>query len=412
MRAREIWSARVATIAMTACLAVLSPSVAAAQPGFTVTLGRAFNSVSDPNVPSESRQTLAGTVEAEHVLAAERLRLFYTLDAGNYTTPGDWRYFLNNVGATWRVTLGEKKRNFLYLSGSGSWRTNGTSWAAADYRALGLMANVEVHPSAGATVRFGYRLDAREFPDLAALDQVQHDGFLSALVNLPTRTTLIGEAHLGAKSYSDTVVVPVPLQPSEPISSGSGAGRMGRGMGPSLRGVSLASSPTIEQNQAGLISWTARIAQSLTDRTGASFQYAQRITFGRVAPLVVTTPALYFDDGVYDDPFASDARVPSVTLKHLFAGGMAVEAFASRMLKDYNALLALDRNGAGLPSLALRKDRIWRAGAGWTMPLLPSKTGPLGIDLNVDYLFTRHQSNDAFYNYTSHAIGIGATVSY
>src|SRR5512139_508693 len=110
MRVRvQIRWPRSATIALATCLAVLSPSVAAAQPGFTVTFGRAFNSLSDPSAPAESRQTVAGTVEAEHVLAAERLRVFYALDAGTYTTPGDWRYFLNNVGATWRVALGEKK---------------------------------------------------------------------------------------------------------------------------------------------------------------------------------------------------------------------------------------------------------------------------------------------------------------
>ena len=48
-----------------------------------------------------------------------------------------------------------------------------------------------------------------------------------------------------------------------------------------------------------------------------------------------------------------------------------------------------------------RADQVWRANAEWTIPVLPSKTGSLSLELNIDYFFTRHRSNDAFYNYTS-----------
>ena len=71
------------------------------QPGFTVSLGRAFGSIAETGVLSDTRQTTVGGVEAEQMLAAERLRVYYELDAGNYATPGDWHYFLHNAGATW-----------------------------------------------------------------------------------------------------------------------------------------------------------------------------------------------------------------------------------------------------------------------------------------------------------------------
>jgi hypothetical protein len=170
--------------------------------------------------------------------------------------------------------------------------------------------------------------------------------------------------------------------------------------------------PLVERNRAGMVTWMARVAQSLADRTGASIQFSQRATFGRVAPLVVTTPALFFDDGVYDDPFASDARGLTAALKHVFAGGMTLEGSASRMRKDYNSVLALGSDGAASPGLALRSDNVWRAGAGWTIPVFPSRTGPIGVDLEIGYFYTQHRSNDAFYNYRSHALGLGVTVSY
>jgi len=50
-----------------------------------------------------------------------------------------------------------------------------------------------------------------------------------------------------------------------------------------------------------------RAAQSLGERTGLSLQYTWRTVFGSVPPVVVSTPALFFEDGVYDDPYASDA---------------------------------------------------------------------------------------------------------
>jgi len=46
------------------------------------------------------------------------------------------------------------------------------------------------------------------------------------------------------------------------------------------------------------------------------------------------------------------------------------------------------------------------------MPVLPERTGALGLAFTVDYWFTRHQSNDAYYQYTSHLVGAGIRLSY
>jgi len=383
-----------------------------AQPGLTVSIGRAFGSVGAPGASTASRQTTVGAIEVEHALASNRLRLYYEFNGGTYATPGDWHFTLHTAGGTWRVPFGSVQKNTLHLGAFGSWRTNGLSWSASDYRAVGFMANTELHPSGRATVRFGYRLDARHFPDLTELSQVQHDSFASVLVNLPSRTTLVGEVHLGVKSYADTVTTPSALNMSSAWMPAGGSGWMGRGMGPLLRASGVLSGTATDRHRAGMVTWLARVAQSLADRTGATLQYTERVTFGRVAPVVVSTPPAYFEDGVYDDPFASNARVLTATLKHLSAGGMVLEGYVSRMQKEYDGLSALDANGVALSGLPSRADRVWRAGAGWTMPLFASKTGPIGLDLNVDYYFTRHRSNDAFYNYTSHGVATGFSFSY
>ena len=80
--------------------------------------------------------------------------------------------------------------------------------------------------------------------------------------------------------------------------------------------------------------------------------------------------------------------------------------------KDYRATPALDIDGEPLPSGALREDRVWRAGARWGVPLFPERTGPFAVDLDLGYAFTNHRSNDAFYDYSSHAVGITLVLAY
>ena len=67
---------------------------------------------------------------------------------------------------------------------------------------------------------------------------------------------------------------------------------------------------------------TKFLAQSLGLRTGLSLEYTRRSVFGAVPPVVVTTPPVLFEDGVYDDPYASDAsaaRAGSFASSHAWA---------------------------------------------------------------------------------------------
>ena len=393
--------------------------VAQAQPSATVSLGRSFNSFNEASA-ADSRQSTDAAIEAEHLAATGKLRLFYSLDAGTFTTPGDWTYYLHTGGASWRFGKeaedGKPAPQALFVGGSVAWRSNGASWAAADYRGAALFANVERHPSTTSTVRFGYRLDARDFPDFSQLDQIEHDAFASVLVNFPTKTTLIAEVHGGAKDYQGgLLLVEEPITPStptpQPIQPGMGMGRMGPGMGPSFRTTRVTATQTPGE-LSGQVTLLGRIAQSLSDRTGTSFQYVRRSTFGGLPTAVVTTPALFFDDGIYDDPFASHADWVRGALKHVRPGGLEIEAVGAWMAKNYRGMQALDLEGEPVAGGSLREDRIWRAGLGWSIPLFPSKTGPVGLNLDVDYWYTRHRSNDLFYNYRSHVVGVGVTVKY
>jgi hypothetical protein len=182
-------------------------------------------------------------------------------------------------------------------------------------------------------------------------------------------------------------------------------------MGPSFRWTI----PTTERTPGALstqVSFLARVAQSLADRTGLALQYTHRSSFGGLPTAIVTTPALFFDDGIYDDPYASEANTVRATLKHVRPNGLELELQGAWMGKDYRGARALDLEGNPLATDELRGDRIWRTGASLSVPLLSGRTGPLGLSLDGDYWFTRHRSNDVFYNYRSHRVGAGVSVSY
>lgn len=408
--------------ALTAAALVLglAAAPAVAQPSLDVSIARALGSLNQVE-ESASRQTTAATVDAEHNLANERLRLFYSLDTGSYDTPGDWTYYLHTAGTTWRSTKGDSPRPTVFAGGTFSWRANGTSWSAADYRAVGLFTNVSWRPRPAATVRAGYRLDVRRFPDAAELDQEEHGFFGSLLLNLPSRTTIIGEARVGAKSYASlpdgTHAPAVPDAAGEAAWTTASMGGRGRGQGIGSQFSWPGTQGGWAERWAGgstasLVSVMGRVAQSLADRTGVSLQYTRRLSFGGLPTAIVTTPALFFEDGIYDDPFASDAHTLRAGLKQVLRGGSSIEATAMWLAKDFRGTLALGGDGLELPGAPLRNDDIWRTGASWSLPILQGRTGPFGLELGVDYWFTRHRSNDAFYNYSSHTLALGVSLSH
>jgi hypothetical protein len=386
--------------------AATAAAPAAAQIGIEARVGAALDSLSFADAESEDRASAAGFLELEYGFAQRRGRVFYSLDAASYATPGDWTTLLHEVGGVYRIDLSGSETARLFLATSANWRDNGDAWAAAGHRGLSGRANLELRPGAGAaTLRLGYRIDRREFSDLEELDQLEQDGFASALVNLETRTTLVAEIHVGGKSYDGVpAAAATPASPLPPIGRSRGRG----GMGPSRRSEPLL--VTAPGERAGRVAWLVRVAQSLAERTGVSLQYAARHSFGDVPPLLITTPAHFLDDGVYDDPYASDARGGRAVFTHELASWGTTRAWGAWEGKDYAATPALDPDGE--PTPALREDRLWRAGAGWRAPLFPRSTGDVVLDLDVTYAFTRHRSNDAFYDYSSHAAGVSLRLAY
>ena len=191
--AHLIGSAGIAVLVATTC-------VATAQPKVDITVGQALDAwTASGNDSNDFRTVLAAAIE--QAFADARGRAWASSDLFTYASEATGHTVQLASGASWKLTLSED-RSAIYVGGSGLLRRNGDAWTAADVTAGSAFANIAWTPRATASARAGYSLDVRRFDDIASLDHVQHTAFVSGLVNLPSRTTLVGEITLGAKHYA------------------------------------------------------------------------------------------------------------------------------------------------------------------------------------------------------------------
>jgi hypothetical protein len=385
---------------------------AMAQPSVTASVSPGLTSF---NGESGASGTVNGSGQFEYLFKDERVRLVYELETGDFSTPGNWRFVSHSAGGSYRFAFDEKAKTSLYVGGDGYLRRNGDAWGAADFNGAGAFANLELRPGR-ATVRSGYRLDVRRFPDSPAMNQTQHSGFGSVLVSFESRTTLIGEISVGSKHYeavssrTEVLAVHTDTETGAVTSGGMrGRGSASRAMANiTLTPVVVPGSPGSSAQQVTVF---ARVAQSLAARTGLSVEVSRRRVSGEISPALVATPAMFIDDGVYDDLFASDATRGGVTLKSIVPKGIELTGSIFWNDKRYGATYAFDDDGVAVPDL-LRRDRVTTAQGFVTWPLFPSRTGTVALDLITGYDYTKHTSTSALYRYTAHTIRIGLGVTY
>lgn len=403
---------------LAAALVIAAANVVGAQPSATISLG--------PGVDHYDRAARGDTTEPSvsvdgtlaHRFASGRLRVAYDLDVTTYAASGDWRSVQHHLGGSYRVDFGSSATTRLFVGTSTVLRRNGAAWDAADYTGGAVFGNLEVAPREGVTFRTGYRFDVRRFSALPSLDQTQQDVFGSVLVNLPSRTTLIGEASGGFKAYAGGVASSaapgiVESNGTQGMMSGNAPGSPhGPASAVSVSGLAtIAATVSDNSARASAISLYGRLAQGVGARASVIVETSRRFTGGRVVAAVITTPPGFFDDGVYDDPFASDSLFARVAMKLILANDATLSGSGSWQDKPYRETPATDIEGSTRDGV-LRHDRVVRAGVVTTWPLLTARTDVVELDLVTTYDFTRHRSTTADYGYQAHMVGIGVRLSY
>jgi hypothetical protein len=285
---------------------------------------------------------------------------------------------LHNAGATF--SFGSPARAFD-IGGSFFWRANEGTWGAADFRGVNLLASGRLQPISTVSMTATYALYTRTFPEQPALDHTEHLGSARVAANFPTRTTVVGTFSAGQKRYSDREVLP------DVRSTSHG----GRGFGRSLLAMStrtqLAGAPVARTEWT----WALRLAQSLEDRTGVWIEREDRRTGGQLSPAIIWTPPLFYDDGVYDDPYVVEAGTWRAGIKHVFSTGQELEGWWSQSARTYTGLA--------------RSDELSRAGLQAVLPVLASSAAAL--DLLMEYSYFHNDSSEILESYRASQASAG-----
>lgn len=381
---------------MHAVLFVLLTSPAWAQPAGSVTVQVPVQRTTSSGDGIDTSSIVSGAASIEHWFAHDLGRVFYEVALDRYQTDDAWDTWLHNAGGVRTFTFGKTS---LDAGAAFFWRATSGGWADAGFRGVNLQSSVQRELPRGS-VMVGHNFYVRRFEDAPALDQIEHAGNVRALANFPSRTTLIAAASVGWKRYDGGTIA---------TSASGDAGSAGRGPG---RGNMLLR-PVVTYSIAGdpirrtSWSWSARVAQSLDDRTGVWMEREERRTDGEPPPAIVWTPPLFYDDGVYDDPYAIEARTWRAGVRHLFARGDELGVWASRSQRGYAGLGVLDATGE---VSGQRTDTLVRGGVDAT--ILLQATSRVDLRLVGGYGYVKNGSNDAAEAYRSHVVSLGLNLRF
>ena len=336
-------------------------TTALAQPTGAVTFEFPLQTTSGPAADSESSRNLAGSVVLEQWFSSDRAHLFYYASLDRFRTTESFATWLHNAGAARTFTV---DKTTVDLAGSLFWRANTGSWADAGFHGVNLQSSIERTLSTG-TVSTAYNVYRRGFSEAPELDQLEHFVSTRALRNFQTKTTVTGIAGAGWKKYAGET-------------------------SPARRRLWM---------------WSARVAQSLTDRTGVWLEREERRPDGDAPPALVWTPPLFYDDGVYDDPYVVDARTWRMGVRHSFARGDELAYGIDRSNRTFDGLyVASPTDGP------VREDTLLRTGLEAAIVLRSTRLADLVLSAGYGYVW--NDSNDEGQAYRTHVTSLGLSLRF
>jgi hypothetical protein len=365
-----------------------------AQPAGTMTFEFPIQATTVTGGPDQRAGILSGSGSIEHWFAQDRARVFYELAVDRFRTEEEWDTWLHNAGAVRTFAFGDTRVN---TGAAAFWRVNSGGWADASFRGVNLQSTVERTLSRGGLTA-AYNLYLRTFTDAPALDQMEHHGSLRGRVNLQSRTTLVGILSSGWKRYDG--------DPAEMIEVASGGATRGRGRAAMLLNPTMSTSRSQPATRT-LWTWSARVAQSLDDRTGVWVEREQRRANGDAPPALVWTPPLFYDDGVYDDPYVVESRSWRAGARRVFARGDELAIRIDRSVRDFDGLDVLDDAGI---AMATRSDTLLRSGI--DAEIVIRSTPAVDLILLAGYGYVRNTSKDEAETYRSQIGSIGLSIRF
>ncbi|MEW6749399.1 MAG: hypothetical protein AB1505_00285 [Candidatus Latescibacterota bacterium] len=271
------------------------------------------------------------------------------------------------VDYTWSGLEGSQ----VYAGARGQVRLDRSAYRYRDYLQGNAYLQAKVYLRPLLLTRAGYEVRYREYP------HAQEYSFAEQLVSaqlsrsLPTRTTLQLHGEVGVKTFAR---------------SDGGARHLA---------------------QAAL---RAKVAQSLTERTGLQLEYLRRASLtgrGRYARTEIYDP----DDELFDDRYTYSADEVRATLKHL-AWGLQAQASGHYGKRRYEDRPALDLDGFLIGPDTMRRDT--RRGLALEAERTFRPSGPRApeVRLQAEWLYTDVDSNDPYYQTVSQVYSAGVQIGF
>ena len=256
----------------------------------------------------------------------------------------------------------------LDLSYGNGWYHSG--YAFYDHRVLSLSMDYKQFLSEVVINRMAYTVRSMRFSQLPDFNYTEHAILSNLNVALPTQTTLILQAELGAKYYGS----PDSMQSMR--GSGTGASSL---------------LPDVAQLAGSL-----RIGQSLFEGTGVSVTAKYLWNVRKHSRVLTSSSGVIADDEVFDDHYGYEGPQVSVMLTQVLGESALLRLTTGYQSRTYSSLGAFDQAGVQIAD-ERRDDRLFvNVMAEWTLDS--------GITFRGVYDVIRNTSNDPFYGYANNAL--------
>ena len=237
-------------------------------------------------------------------------------------------------------------------------------------------------------LKTGYNFRYREYNQLSELSNFMHTVFIQANKTFSTRTSIILEADLGYKSFSE--------QNTTGYSSGIGRGR-------NLYSTETFTSEIPSMQQAIIL---GRIAQSFHDKLGLYMQYRQQYNLAD-QNVFLNTDNYYRDEELFDDPFGYESRAYSSQLSWIGPWSTQLKIGAGQIIKNYvseQAFISAD-DTTGLGGIRLDDRNYLSFNLSKSFKINTNWLNLFSININYNYI--RNTSNSYWYDYKNKVLGAG-----
>jgi hypothetical protein len=309
-------------------------------------------------------------------------QLFYSGMMNYYSAVVARSMFYHSAGLTSSHIFGEDGATQLSTGLHANLRSNRSDYSFYDHSQLQLYGNLRHMLSQRFLLRGGYTLRSYNFQELPDFDYAEHYAFLQLTTFLPTSTTLILEADLGAKIYA----TPNGDTAASPVTGGGG-------------GLAI-DAPTPTVTQAILV---GRIGQSIVEGTGLSLTLQYLTSLQKETRYLTSSYGIISDDDLFDDHYAYDGLQGSLMLTHLIGESTTLRFSAGRQDRRYTSRPAYDLQDSVIAPL--RNDQ-----RSFLSAFIEHHVEAAGLTIAFSYDHIVNRSNDPYFQYSNDAVAVRFSV--